>query len=257
MTEQRLLNDDGIAALYRLANERPKLFLAAEPDALAEAMEKAAGGVKVWGAPLDLREDISALNGIEVGGPGRDAEFSRLVRGALPHLLANQGLDEFRWATINCFVLPQYVRVRWSTSADAEDPEKHPRFVRSHWMDGSIVVARRANGVARLWWLGEFSERAAAHSDLYSAGELLDAMANNVNLYHQLLSRPNLLSRPKLVAAIYEVFLEGDNEYLKATKYASELLASLNFRAAEESLDFMDLPELREVVEELKPPKER
>ena len=88
------------------------------------------------------------------------------------------------------------------------------------------------------------------------ADELLNLMANNVNLYHQLLDRPNLLSRPKLVAAIYEVF-DRDNKYLKATKYANELLASLNFRAAEESLDFMDLSELREVVEELKPPKER
>ena len=42
----------------------------------------------------------------------------------------------------------------------------------------------------------------AEHTDMYRADELLDAMAGNVNLYHQLLSRPILLSRSKLIAAI-------------------------------------------------------
>ena len=80
-------------------------------------------------------------------------------------------------------------------------------------------------------------------------------MAGNVNLYHQLLSRRFLLSRSKLVAAIYEVFLD-DNDYLGSTKYANEMLRSLNFIAAQVSLDFMDISELREAVEEAKPPKD-
>ena len=83
-------------------------------------------------------------------------------------------------------------------------------------------------------------------------------MAGNVNLYHQLLSRPILLSRSKLIAAIYEVFLDSDsdNDYLGATRYASEMLASLNLLAAQVSLDFMDMTELRAAVEGAKPPKE-
>ena len=117
--------------------------------------------------------------------------------------------------------------------------------------------ARQDNSVARLWWLGEFSDRAAEHTSMYSSDELLHAMAHNVNLYHQLLARPNLLARSKLVAAIYEVFLEPGNEYLRTTKYANEMLASLNLAAAQVSLDFTDMVELREVVEEAKPPKER
>ena len=257
MTEQRLINDNGISALGALAHDSPKLFLDADPSALARAMEKQAQTKDVWGSAIDLKEDISPLNNMKESGPSTDAEYSRIVRSALPHISAHQGLDEYRWATINCFILPTYVAVRWKSSAQSNDPKMLPNFVRSHWLEGSLVSARRANAVARLWWLGEFSYRAAQESALYSSDELLEAMANNVNLYHQLLSRPNLLSRSKLVAAIYEVFLDDGNDYLGSTKYANELLESLNLKAAEVSLDFMDLSELREVVEESKPPKEQ
>ena len=133
-----------------------------------------------------------------------------------------------------------------------------PGFVTRHWLDGGKVGARQNNSISRLWWLGEFSKRAAQHTAMYSADELLDAMANNVNLYHQLLARPILLSRPRLLAAIYEVFLDSDtdNDYLGVTRYANELLSSLNLIAAQVSLDLMDMGELRNVIEEAKPPKE-
>ena len=256
MNQQRFVNDRGLAALNRLSNEKPGLFLEADPDALTRAMEEQEDTDDLWGISLDLREDISALNQIESSGPSTDAEYAALVRKALDHLPPAEGLNEHRWATINCFVIPQYVPKRWQSSNQANDPQKLSNFVQSHWLKGGLVGARRANAVARLWWLGEFSDRAAEHTDMYSADELLDAMARNVNLYHQLLSRPNLLSRSRLVTAIYEVFLEPDNDYLNATRYANEMLESLNFLAAHVSLDFMDMSELREAVEEAKPPKE-
>lgn len=201
MNEQRLVNDNGISALKHLARENPELFVNADPTALVRAMEKQDNSNDLWGHALDLREDISALNGITQAGPGTDAQYARVVRSALGHLTPADGLDEYRWATINCFVVPQYVAVRWQSSAQSSDREKLPNFVTSHWLDGGVVSARRANAVARLWWLGEFSDRAAKHSELYSANEILDAMAHNVQLYHQLLSRPNLLSRSRLIAA--------------------------------------------------------
>ena len=153
-------------------------------------------------------------------------------------------------------MLPQYVSVRWQSSAQSNDPGKQSNFVQSHWLRGGIVDARRANAIARLWWLGEFSDRAAEYSDTYSADDFLEAMTNHVNLYHQFLSRPNLISRSKLVAALYEVFLSDDNDYLNVTKYANEMISALNFMAAEVSLDFMDMSELKEAIEEAKPPKE-
>ncbi len=255
MSQYQFVNENGLATLMSLSQEKPGLFLDANPDELVVAMEMRAGTSDLWDAPLDLKADITSLNEIEQGGPDTDARNARVVRNGLGHLPPSEGLNEHRWASINCFVLPRFASVRWSR-VQPEDPSRLPSFVKRHWLDGGQVGARQDNSIARLWWLAELSARAAEHTDLYSADELLDAMANNVNLYHQLLSRPILLSRSKLIAAVYEVFLDGDNDYLGSTKYANEMLASLNFEAAQVSLDFMDMSELRQAVEEAKPPKE-
>ena len=256
MAEQKFVNDNGLAALNRLATDDPKLFLSADPDALIVAMERLLDTSDLWGGPLDIKGDISELNQVEIDGPTTDAQFTPVVRNALGHLPPAEGLNEHRWATINCFLLPQYVQIRWS-DVEPKTTDRLPGHVQRHWLRGGTVDARRANAVGRLWWLGEFSDRAARYSHLYNEDEILEAMSHNVNLYHQLLSRPNLLSRSKLLAAIYEVFLEPDNDYIRTTRYANEMLQSLNFIAAQVSLDFMNLPELREVVEEAKPPKEQ
>ena len=247
-------NENGLAALKLLAQEKPSLFLNADPDVLIKSMEARVETSDLWGDPLGLKADLSSLNEIERGGPETDARNARVVRNALEHLQPSEGLNEHRWASINCFVLPRFASVRWS-HVQPNDPDRLPSFVTRHWLDGGKVDARQDNSIARLWWLGELSKRAAEHTDMYSADELLDAMANNVNLYHQLLSRPVLLSRSELIAAVYEVFLDGDNDYLGSTKYANEMLASLNFTAAQVSFDFMDMTELRQAVEEAKPPK--
>ena len=255
----RLVNDTGLAALKRIARTEPSLF--AEPDAarLENRMSELADGDEIWGRALSLQADLSPLEEIAEGGPDTDAAFAPLVRDALPDLEPSEGLNEYVWATVNCFVVPKYAPIRWSSSNLAQEPnsEKFANFVESHWLKGNLVTARRANAAARLWWLGELSSRAAAKSEHLSADDVLDAMANNVNLYHQLLSRPNLLSRPRLVAAIYEMFLGGDSDHLNVTTYANRFLGALNLRAADMSLDLMDDRELRDVVEEAKPPKER
>ena len=256
MNKYRFVNEDGLAALDSLSHEKPSLFVDADSDALIAAMEERVEKPGLWDTPLNLAEDISSLNQVQDSGPKTDSEYARLVRNALGHLPPSEGLNEHRWATINCFVLPRYVSMRWS-HVQPKDSKRLPSFVKSHWLDGGKVSARQNNSVARLWWLGEFSARAAEHSGKHSAEELLDAMAENVNLYHQLLARPNLLARSRLVAVIYEVFLEPGNDYLGMTKYANEMLTALNLTAAQASLDFMDMNELRETVEGAIPPKER
>lgn len=256
MTQYRFVNEDGLAALNSLSHEKPSLFVDADSDALIAEMEERVETSDIWDTPLNLAEDITSLNQVQDSGPKTDSEYARLVRNALGHLPPSDGLNEHRWATINCFVLPRYVSMRWS-HVQPKDSKRLPSFVKSHWLDGGKVSARQNNSVARLWWLGEFSARAAEHTNLHSADELLDAMAQYVNLYHQLLYRPNLLARSRLVAVIYEVFLEPGNDYLGATRYANEMLTALNLTAAQASLDFMDMNELRETVEEAKPPKER
>ena len=233
MSQHYFVNENGLAVLKLLSNEKPSLFIDADPDELMAAMEVRAETSDLWDAPLDLKGDLSPLNEIKEGGPGTDAQYARVVRNALGHLPSSEGLNEHRWASVNCFVLPRYASVRWS-HVQPKDDSGISRFVLRHWLDGNRVNARQDNSIARLWWLGEFSHRASEYTDMLSADEILDAMADNVNLYHQLLSRPILLSRSRLIAAIYEVFLDSDsdNDYLGATRYANEMLASLNFLAA-------------------------
>ena len=250
----RFINDTGLDALKHIAGKYPDVFLESDPDALEKRIVNLAETEDIWGSELDVRTDLAELNNIDVSGPETDSRFAPLVRHSLQHLPPAEGLNERRWATINCFIVPQYVSKRWN-NALPKDEKRVSRFVERHWLNGAKVDAIQDNAIARLWWLTEFSQRAAKHSALYDENDILDAMANNVNLYHQFLSRPNLISRDKLIAAVYEVFLD-DNDYLRTTKYASQLMSALNFLAAEVSLDFMDVAELREVVEEAKPPKE-
>ena len=250
----RMLNDDGLSALKNLAYEKPHLFLDADPLALEKAMAERMRTEDLWGRPLGLREDLSSLNSLSEGGPGTDVAFVPSVRKGLGHLPPTEGLNDYRWNAINCFVIPQYTKIRWS-DAEPNDEKRLPAFVKRHWLDGHLTDARQNNSADRLWWLGELSHRAGKYSERYDAADFLQAMAGNVNLYHQFLSRPNLASRSKLVAAIYEVFLEDGNDYLSQTKYASEMMSTLNYLAADVALDFMDMDELRDIVEEAKPPK--
>ncbi len=255
MNKYRIVNDDGLFALKNLADETPHLFIEADTTALRKRMTERAQTDNLWGEYMDIRADLSRLNTLSGGGPQSDAAFVPPVRQAFGHLPPAEGLNDYRWAAINCFVIPKYAQTRWS-HVQPNDEKRLPAFVRRHWLDGHLISARQDNSIARLWWLGELSDRAAKYSERYDADDILNAMANNVNLYHQLLARPNLASRSKLVAAVYEVFLEDGNDYLSATRYASEMLSALNYTAADISLDFMDMSELRDIVEEAKPPKE-
>ena len=258
MYTERILNDRGLLALNQTAKDAPRMFIEANPDALMERVRQEAETDDIWGAPLDLKADLSPLNANDLGGPANDAKYAQTVRAALGHLPSSEGHDPNRWATINCFVIPQYVATRWPYRGKNRSGDEHRKltsFVERHWLKGRLTKARQDNAIARLWWLVEFSKRAAAHSDVYDADDLLHAMANNVNLYHQFLARPNLLSRSALSAAVYEMFLDG-NDHLRSTNYANPLMQSLNFMAANVSLDLMNPVELREAVEEAKPPKE-
>ena len=250
------MNDDGLRALKQLSYEMPELFIKADADTLKKQMEESAQKDTLYGDYIHIRSDLSSLNGLTHGGPGTDASFAQLVRQAFGYLPPSEGLNDYRWATINCFIIPQYVKIRWPLPGiQVGDEKKLSSFVQRHWLNGHRTEARQDNAIARLWWLGELSGRAARHSERYTEEDILNAMASNVSLYHQLLYRPNLVSRSKLVAAIYEVFLD-DNDYLKATRYANEMLSALNYRAADISFDVMNISELRDIVEEAKPPKE-
>lgn len=255
MLEIRLVNDSGYNALVSLAESEPKLFADADPFELRRRMEAVGYAehgpdAELYGERLVMPSTLAALNRLQDRGPGSDAAYAPEIRQAVGTSVV-QAANPLLWATINCFELAQYVPVRWQTSNLSQTATN---FVYLHWLKFSGgAEGRKANAAARLWWLGEMATRAAEHSR-HNADDLLKTMAGNVNLYHQTIDRTFLSSNPRLLAAVWDVFLDG-NEHLRTTKNASDLMMRLNLQAATLSFDFLDYSELRVVVEEAKPPK--
>lgn len=254
MPEMQLLNDSGYDALVSLAESEPQLFIHGNPDELRRRMERTGRvehgpDAELYGERLNMPVSLSELNRLQSYGPGTDAMYAPLMRGAVDPAAA-PAANRLLWATINCFELPQYVPVRWKSSNLNQATE---RFVSLRYLQYSGSNGRKWNAAARLWWLSEMAHRAATYSQ-HSEEQLLAAMSGNVQMYHQTIDRTFLAANPRLLAAIWDVFLDG-NDYLDNNKVASDMMMALNLRAATLSFDFLDYDELRAVVEEAKPPK--
>lgn len=252
MPEIEMVNENGYKALRNLASRQPTLFTEPDVGRLRQEMEREAGTPDVWREPMRIAHPLDSLNKNKDKGPGTDARFSKIMRQALADISIIQAADELLWASINCFAIADYVPPRWATSnIRHSNPE---RFVDLHWLRGG-PDGRQDNAAARLWWLGEISDRVSRYTNKHTSDELLNAMAGNVRLYHQTLDRRYLLANPRIVAAIYEIALDG-NDHLYQTGTASNLFKSLNVRAGATALDFMEDDELRALVRECVPPKE-
>ena len=249
----RVVNDEGYKALRKLAINNSSLFIDSTAQHLSDQMVIEAGTDSVWGPSLELKEDLKSLNSETQSGPRTDAVHAKTIRAALSGITPATASDALLWASLNCFALPDYVPIRWKTSNNQEtNPAK---FVDDHWLQYQRSDGRKWNAAARLWWMGELAERISRYSE-HTPDELLEVMSNNVNFYHQTIDRTYLAANPKLLAAMYDVFLDG-NDHLNVTKNANDMLKSLNIRAGATALDMMDYDELRAVIEEAKPPKDR
>ena len=252
MESIRIVNEEGYKALRNLALKNPASFISPDSQQLIEQMINEAGTESVWGPSLEIKANLQSLNSEIQPGPRTDAAHAKTMRTALSGLTPANASDGPLWASLNCFALANYVPVRWQTSNTKES--KPTNFVEDHWLQYSGSDGRKWNAAARLWWMGELAERISQYSE-NAADELLDVMSNNVNFYHQTIDRPYLAANPKLLAAMYDVFLNG-NDHLNITKNANAMLKSLNIRAGATALDMMDHDELRAIIEEAKPPKE-
>ena len=229
----------------------PSCFINPVGEQLEQFMVEEAGTDEVWGPKLGLHDNLANLSEETEAGPRRDEVHAKTMRGALAGLTPAAASNGYLWASINCFAIRQYVPVRWNTSNNKGT--KPSNFVLDHWIQYSGSDGRKWNAAARLWWMGELADRIALYSE-HSTDRLLTTMAGNVNFYHQTIDRTYLAANPKLLAVLYDVFLDG-NGHLNVTKAASDMLKSLNIRAGANALDMMDYDELRSIVEEAKPPK--
>ena len=248
------LNEIGYKILDELADSSPDLFLEGDAENLRSIIEERAskeGDSPYRSGSIQLEVPLNPLNQLEQAGPDTDANYAPLVRQAVSGISPAQAAEDSFWASINCFGLSPYIKVRWSTSSlKKSNPSK---FVKNHWLWNDRP--RRSNASARLWWLSETAQRASRFSK-YSTETLLENMADNVELYHQLTDRTYFAANPLLVATVYDIAIEN-NRYLFDKPYPNELMKALNMRAGNISFDVFDYDELYEIVESCLPPKER
>lgn len=260
-----LLSTRGYETLWNLSNSDHQAFYEnPSSDALKGLIEKAivAKGEKLdalYDGEITLSADLSALNENDPQSNETDAGNAPVVRAALSAITPAKAGDHRLWASVNCFALLPYTTKRWQSSNKApsnkNSGDKQKReWVQEHYL-GHGVGMKRSSAAARLWWLTEMANRAAAHSK-HSPDRLLSAMADKVEMYHQLLSHPYLSSNPRIVALIYDLVLAG-NDYLLRQPYPNRMLQNLNIKAAAVSLGALSDATLKAVVEEAKPPKER
>ena len=235
-----VISNNGLSAMHSLAASQPELFIDARQPELKSQLEQTVHNDPDLNEPyqgqIELLLPLDELNNVTLQGPSSDAHLAPILIKSLGPLSPNQYTDQLFWASINCFGLHQYTA----------------KFIDRHWLDyGTNTPSRLYNSAARLWWLYERAERAAPYST-HSREGILHAMADHVNLYHQAFSRPYITSNSRLIAAIYDAFLDG-GEYLETTANATQMLKVLNLRGATVSFDFLTYDQLRQAVEDAKP----
>ena len=259
-----LLSTKGYETLWNLSNSNYKAFYERpSSDALKDMMAKAivAKGENpevLYDGEIALESDLGQLNEADPQNDTTDASNAPIIRAALPAVTPAKAADHRLWASVNCFALLPYTGKRWNQSTSAKAPRrtdeerKLREWVQEHFL-GHGVDMKQDNAAARLWWLTEMANRASLHSK-HSADRLLSAMANDVEMYHQLLARPYLASNPRIVALIYDLALAG-NDYLLKRPYPNRMLQELNIKAAAMSLGVLSDETLKAVVKAAKPPK--
>ena len=260
-----LLSTKGYETLWNLSNSNYKAFYENPSSDTLKALMATAIVSKgedpdaLYDGEITLQSDLTLLNEADPQSDTTDAANAPIMRAGLPEITPAKAADHRLWASVNCFALLLYTTKRWNQSSSAKAPcrtseeKKLREWVQEHYL-GHGVDMKQGNAAARLWWLTEMSHRAASHSR-HSAERLLSAMANDVEMYHQLLARPYLSSNPRIVALIYDLAL-ASNEYLLKRPYPNRMLQNLNMKAAAVSLGALSDTTLKAVVEEAKPPKE-
>jgi len=257
----RALTDAGYRFLYQIAGESPEMFARGDSRVLKAELERQCGRAGGETKPFDHRvwhqqRPLKRIDDSPKPGPDMDAEHARMLRASLPALTAADASDPLVLASINCFHLADYMPVRWSSSKHSPKPDRSVshadfvKFARSHWLGRS----KESNSAARLWWLYEFAARAAPHS-VHDRGALLDLMAGNVGLYHQMLRRRYLMASDRIRAMVLDAAHASGMANGKNVKgETNKMMRRLNREAGAISLDVLTDARLSETVRRCLPP---
>ena len=253
MAELEIVSDAGYQALVALKDRTPELFTDPNPERLKAAMPAFVPDKNeaiLWDEPIPLHGPVDAINNNPKAGKADDAQNVRILSQALPQLGPRDWHQERLWASINCFALADWVPVRWSLGRTKNTKDRD--FVRRHWLNANIE-ARQSNASMRLFTLNVLSLRASTYST-HTYDELLEAMADKVNLFHRSLGNPYLIANSRLLAYIWDTALDDqDDTSVFQTRHANTWLMKINERGGAVDLGTLDDHSLRSIVEEAKP----
>ena len=196
---------------------------------------------------------LTQLTADAVAGPKRDAVHAQMLYKALPSVTRADMSDRRVLASIGCFNMPGYSDIRWGSSKFSKSTklQDQSKFVKEHYLGDN----KQGNSIARLWWLYEFAESASEHSQ-HDTLTLLDAMANHVNFYHQMLRRSYLNASSRVRAFLLDIALENGLLDRNNTRETSRMLQQLNLAAGAVNLDILSDAKLMGLIKEVMPPKE-
>lgn len=260
------LSGAGYRALLSLAEQEPESLRSGDHHETRSNLEKVCGSEPPFSDVCLGTMDKGRLDEIVEtvpprGGPEADASHARLLRQALPpSVTASDMADPLVYASINVFHLAKYVTARWqlskfidSTTGEFVESATHgerTRFVTSHWLKPSKID----NTAQRLWWLYEFATRAAPYSSR-TADQLLDLMADNVGLYHQMVARSLLMASDPIRGMVIDAAMQHSLVGSNTLRHINELMRRLNAVAGACSLDLADDDTLRQIIQGCVPPK--
>lgn len=275
------LTDLGYSTLEDIAEERPTLLRTGTPLEIRSAMEEHARTHQSTHAdacsdtpshaaahpssdtqhPLFaerrswqmLNIALTQLTVDAVAGPKRDAVHAQMLYKALPSVTRADMSDRRVLASIGCFNIPGYSDIRWGSSKFSKSTklQDQSKFVKEHYLGDN----KQGNSIARLWWLYEFAESASEYSQ-HDTLTLLEAFANHVNFYHQLLRRPYLNASSRVRAFLLDIALENGLLERNNTRETSRTLQQLNLAAGAVNLDILSDEKLKGIIREVMPPKE-
>lgn len=174
-----------------------------------------------------------------------DFENSKLIYEELKSLNETQASDERFWVYLTHVTFWKYMRERWAMEKPAEGKEVG-RLKDRYFLRNINIESLTRNGISRLWWFSHltYDEK---RSNPY---ELTEVLLSRADLSTGIVER-GFGSNKNIRTALLE-FLKDNPEISKNEDKTREIYKGLNLVGGVRNLPFLEVSELKEVLEQVK-----
>ncbi|MBI2966704.1 MAG: hypothetical protein HYY40_02690 [Bacteroidetes bacterium] len=174
-----------------------------------------------------------------------DLENSKILYEALKTLNETQASDERLWTYLTHFTFWKYMRARWPMEKASEGKEIG-RLKDRYFLRNINIESLTRNGISRLWWFSHLTydeKRNNPH-------ELTEILLSRADLSTGIVER-GFGSNKNIRIALLE-FLKNNPEISSNEDKTREIFKGLNLVGGVRNLPFLDVAELKEVLEQVK-----